>query len=473
MSLLLLFDGALSVVMCRGPSFVDEHRSLIVADQFDPPNLLLSTLAQQASMPFVAQDSGGVTRRVVIQQLDDYQVNILLLSPQPAASSNESPSIVPVASIGDTDWPLILGIPAAAPEPLPIGLQNPFDYRSVPGVVSSGSTFSHPLTLGIPPPPVITAMTRPAMFVNTVPRVVPDRFEPPNLLLSTLFAEPPATNPFVALQLDERVRTQRPVEVSNQGSLLGLYGITGWGPIIQEHDSGRVLRRITLVDQPPNLLVSTLSQPPQAQPIGLQDIFEYRPVPKVISSGSTHSHPLTLGIPAVVVSPPFKSPPQDEQPRARRPIAPQNQGSLLGLYGITGWGPVIQEHDNGKVLRCIVHVELNQPPNLLLSTLASLSGVVGLAVETDIAFPVTARKTEAVQLVVETDIAFALTASKTLTVNLTTEADVALAVSRVKTKAVGLPIEIDIALPLFIEGMSLAHGALHIGRGIWIDDMRR
>jgi hypothetical protein len=119
----------------------------------------------------------------------------------------------------------------------------------------------------------------------------------------------------------------------------------------------------------PNLLLQ-FGTPviPDPLPIGLLNQYDYRPVAGVVSTGSTHGEPLTLGIPpAPVQAAPFVSPPF-EATRPKRAVEPQNQGSRFGLDGVLGWAPIIQEvTDSGRGQRARL---LDQPPNLLLYTLA-------------------------------------------------------------------------------------------------------
>jgi hypothetical protein len=324
---------ALSTVMCRGPSTVQTIQR-IVADPFDAPNLLLSAFAPVAQKPFVVTDPGEGARRVRVTLPENAPANILLLSPAPAARSNEQARPQRVALVEQSANLLTSTLaPVVVGEPPPVSRVDEYKPRPRNAVTQDPPNVLLS-TLKLAADMAAAPMLRGPSIVSILRTAIADPFEAPNLLLQFATA-PAASPPFVSRFFDTR-QARAPVAPA----------------------------------APPNLLTSTLAVLVAPPPIGLQDQFEHRAVPRVVSSGSSHSQPLTLGIPADVAAPPFRSTSFEERPRTRRVVAPQNQGSLLGLYGITGWGPVIQEITDGRARRPITRIDLEQPPNLLLFTLS-------------------------------------------------------------------------------------------------------
>ena len=103
---------------------------------------------------------------------------------------------------------------------------------------------------------------------------------------------------------------------------------------------------------------------------------------------------------------------------------------------------------------------------------------VGLAAENDSAFTVAKRKSKIIGLVAESDSSLIITRRKTRSVGLAGENDISLALAtKAKLKLVGLANETDTAFPVtrFDPGAgfgALRRGGMHMGSGIWVDDNR-
>lgn len=309
-----------------------------------PPNVLLSTLKLAADMAAAPVLRGASTVAPVRR---------------PASDKFEAPNLL-LSTLGVV----------VSPDPLPIGLQDQFDYRPVPRVISSGSTHGQPLTLGIP---AVVADPLPIGLLDQydyrpVPKVVSSgssHSQPLTLGIPAGVVQPP----FRSTSFEERPRARRVVQPQNQGTRLGLDGVTGWAPIIQEITDGRGRRRSSITriefEQPPNLLLFTLSLPVQAQPIGEQ-WFAQRPIPRPVAADvspnillttlAQQPQPLPIGAQWSHVRPIPRPVPADIPPNL-----------LLGPIGIPPPKPFVgQWYDYRPIGRPIAPTI---PPNLLLSTL--------------------------------------------------------------------------------------------------------